>query len=262
MWGYSMRRIAMAALSVAGLSLVGIVAISAVMGTPASAADMSIKAPAPVPYNWTGFYLGGEVGGGWATDTVTHDAASTLFPNGFVDSSVHPSGVLGGIYGGYNYQINHLVLGIDGDYTWSHLSGTATETTPIFSFASTVHDNVNWIATVTGRIGYANDNWLFFAKAGGAWTGWSSNGTVINTAGALDTMSTSSTNRDGWTVGGGLEYGLGPHVSVKLEYDYVGLEVANFNLLVTKVSTGVVTAEPRSATSSLNMIKAGVDYRF
>jgi outer membrane immunogenic protein len=243
-------------------SLFGIAAIAALIGTPALAADMPLKAP-PVPYyNWSGFYVGAEGGGGWATETVTHITGTASFPAGSVDPATSQSGALGGIYGGYNFQINHIVLGVDGDYTWSHLGGWTTDPSTVNTNVAHIASNVDWIATATGRIGYANNNWLLFAKAGGAWTGWSGTSYVNTATGALFASSVASSNRDGWTVGGGVEYGIGPHMSVKLEYDYVGLSTTNFASTTTTVSSGAVTTEQRSATSSLNMVKAGVDYRF
>jgi len=67
--------------------------------------------------------------------------------------------------------------------------------------------------------------------------------------------------RDGWIVGGGFEYGVTEHVSFKLEYDYIGFQTANFT--TTDVSqTGVVTNPSKSATSSLNIFKGGLSFRY
>jgi outer membrane immunogenic protein len=230
-------------------------------------ADMPLKAPlAPVPYasyNWTGFYAGVEAGPSWGSEQVTRVDGGVAFPNGFTDSPVNLSGFLGGVYAGYNYQINQFVFGVDGDYTWADLTGSGSDASPLVA-GSVAHENVtvNWIATVTGRLGYAVNDWLLFVKGGGAWAGWSSGGDRTLASGAVTDSSSSSDNRDGWTVGGGFEYAFLPHASLKLEYDYVGLNTASYSSTVTTISNGHTTSEARTATWSLNIAKIGLGYKF
>jgi outer membrane immunogenic protein len=246
--------------------LVAGIAAAAFCGAPALAADMAVKAPPPPPavapaYNWTGFYVGGEFGGGWATSTTTDVTATGAFPAGFVHPPVNYSGALGGIYGGYNYQIDQFVIGIDGDYEWASLTATSTEAAAKVAASATSSDKISWVSTVTGRAGYAINNWLLFAKGGWAWAGFSVNGQGVTNAGVLVDTFTGSPTHNGWTLGAGVEWGFAAHWSAKLEYDYVGFNIANFNETSTSAA-GVVTVERKSATSSLNMVKAGVDYRF
>jgi outer membrane immunogenic protein len=242
-----------------------VVSIAALVAFPvasAFAADMPLKAP-PIPYaayNWTGFYIGGEAGGGWASETVTNVTGGTAFPAGFMHSTDF-SGALGGVYAGYNHQFNQFVLGIDGDYTWADLTGSTTDVSTVNGHVESTSSTIRWISTVTGRFGYANNNWLFFVKGGGAWSGFNGNGTQTTAGGAPVNTSTSSSTRDGWTIGGGVEWGLDAHWSAKLEYDYVNFATAGFNTAVT-TTAGAVSSETRSATSYLNMVKIGLDYRF
>jgi outer membrane immunogenic protein len=232
----------------------------------AAAADLPTKAPiyAPVLYSWTGFYIGGQAGGGWFDNQVTNGpnaADGTVnFPPGFVHNTAHGSGGLGGGYAGFNYQVNQIVVGIDGDYSWAHLTGSTSDIGPT-GFTNISNETVKWIATVTGRLGYAVNNWMFFGKAGGAWAGFSVNSATFNVAGVNTNNNTSSTTRNGWTVGTGVEWGFAPHWSTKLEYDYVKFTTANYNNTDTTVA-GVVTFPGRSATSNLSMVKLGVAYRF
>jgi outer membrane immunogenic protein len=236
----------------------------------AYAADLPTKAPAyapvaPMAYNWTGFYIGGQVGGGWASGQTTNVDGTASFPPGYVHNQVNYSGVLGGGYAGFNYQINQFVLGIDGDYSWSGLKGSVTDVSPTGNGATTQgNDKINWIATLTGRLGYAMNNWLFFGKAGGAWAGFSSTSASFNGAGANSANGTSSSTRSGWTIGTGVEWGFAPHWSTKLEYDYVKFSTASFSTTETSVLPvpGVVTSLGRNATSNLSMVKLGVAYRF
>ena len=235
----------------------------------ASAADLPTKAPvvtpvAPIAYDWTGFYVGGQIGGGWASSTATDIDGTTYFPAGFVDNATRDSGFLGGVYGGFKYQINQFVIGIDGDYSWADLTGSSTDNSPLVAGAYSHHDSkVNWIATLTGRLGYVPmANWMFFVKGGGAWAGFSGDSQSYTAAGVNTSNGLASSTRDGWTIGTGAEWGFAPHWSAKLEYDYVDFSTANYNSTDTKVSNGVVTTPARSATSYLNMVKLGAAYRF
>jgi outer membrane immunogenic protein len=246
------------------------VSILALSAMSANAADLPSKiytkaAPAVVAsYNWNGFYVGGEFGGGWFDNQVTNGPNASdgtiNFPPGFIHNTVHGSGWLGGGYGGYNYQISQFVFGVDGDYTWANLKGSNLDVGPT-GFTDLSTEKVRWIATVTGRAGYALNNWLFFAKAGGAWAGFNGISSTFNTAAANTNNDTNSQTRSGWTAGVGFEWGFAAHWSAKLEYDYVKLSTAYYNNTAVTVA-GVVTFPGRSATSDLNLLKAGLAYHF
>jgi outer membrane immunogenic protein len=251
--------------------LLGLTAIGALVATPAMAADlgMPVKAPpAPVvpAYSWTGFYIGGEIGGGWASETttiITQSSAHPGFPVGF-QTSRDLSGFLGGINAGYNYQINQFVIGVEGDYTWADVTGTSSDASPTTGDIATHADRMDWVATVTGRLGVVfNNNWLFYGKAGWAWAGFHDDSSTFNpTQTVLLDTSTSSTTRDGWTAGAGIEWGFAPGWSAKVEYDYVGFEGITHAITEVNAATGVVSFPLRSTTSNLSMVKGGVDYHF
>jgi outer membrane immunogenic protein len=224
---------------------------------------MPLKTPPQAPgpaFSWTGLYLGGEIGGGWATTQTTHVDGNAAFPAGWVNHPVHESGFLGGAYAGYNYQIGQYVVGIDGDYTGADLRGTGTDVGPT-GFVNTDHDRFNWIATVTGRIGYAVNSWLLYGKGGWAWSGYHSDANTF-LAGANVNNGAVSYTRDGWTLGLGTEYAFASHWSARLEYDYVGFRTQNFRVTDVAVAGGAVTTPARSATGNLNMLKGGIAYRF
>jgi outer membrane immunogenic protein len=244
------------------------VAVGALIGTPALAADMAVRGvpPAPFPnavYNWTGFYVGGELGGGWGSSTTTLVTnLGPAFPPGTVLQPIDFHGFLGGFYGGYNYQINQFVIGVDGDGTWAALNGFGTDVSTITGDIVQINERLNWIATATGRLGWAWNNWLFFAKGGWAWAGAEGNSTTTNPAGIILSFSTNEVTQNGWTVGGGIEWGVSPHVSFKLEYDFVKFETANFTSAENVVVLNTFRSLARSATSDLNMVKGGIAYRF
>src|SRR4051794_32941278 len=92
----------------------------ALVSAPAFAADLPMKAPpmaAPVAvYNWTGFYIGGHVGWGWTdVGSVQLAPGTAAFPTGTVYSGNNLSGFLGGVQGGFNWQVSpNIVLGVEG----------------------------------------------------------------------------------------------------------------------------------------------------
>jgi outer membrane immunogenic protein len=213
----------------------------------ASAENMATKAPPPTPaYNWNGFYFGGEIGGGWESNqaTRTDNSGAPNFPFGFVGPTGHLSGLLGGGYVGFNYQIDKFVIGIEGDYSWANLKASVTDV-GLTGGTANVTERVNWIATSAGRLGYVINNWMLFGKAGWAWDDFT---------GIASTNNNVSDTRNGWTIGTGVEWAFTRHWSAKLEYDYVKFNTIN------QISTNVAFHD--SATSSLNMMKLGVAYLF
>lgn len=241
-------------------ALLGFAALPVAAG---HAADMPMKAPpvAAAVYSWTGFYLGGEVGGGWSRSTTTNINPSGGFPAGFVNGPIDMSGVLGGGYAGYNYQINNIVLGIDGYYDGADLTGSGIDLSPTTGNISNKNEKMKWDAAITGRLGLTVNNWLFFVKGGWAWAGFSGNSVSVTPGGALVGSGTSSDTRNGGTVGVGVEYGFTPQWSAKLEYDYVKFQTASYTS--SNVSAAGVPSTPaHTATSDLNGLKAGVAYRF
>jgi outer membrane autotransporter protein len=218
----------------------------------AGAAELPVKAPpAPPPpaFSWTGFYLGGEVGGVWSTGHVTDD----LFG---IDVSSRHSGWIGGFDLGYNYQINNIVFGVEGNFDWTSLRVSGVAVVPPGTF--TVSANTDWVATATGRIGVAFNQILFmnqsllYVKGGGAW--------VRNTASIFDVttgfgLSGWNTN-DGWVAGVGMEWAFDPHWSAKLEYDYIGLNHWSFSGLT------VLPGDTFTATRDIQELKVGINYRF
>src|SRR4029079_10563054 len=108
------------------LLLAGALLGSALMGSMATAADLPIKAPQPmVVESWTGFYVGGYVGGAFGTsDWINVDDPRLV---GQADAHLKPSGFIGGGQAGYNYQINQLVVGIEAEGGWTNFSDTKNQ---------------------------------------------------------------------------------------------------------------------------------------
>jgi outer membrane immunogenic protein len=211
------------------------IAVLALLATSftAEAADMprSVYRPAPPPvayYNWTGLY--GGINGGYAW------GKSNLF--GTFDSS--PSGfVIGGTLG-YNYQIGSFVWGIEGDFDYANVKGD----TACLGFICETRSN--WLATVRGRVGYAFDRFLPYFTGGGAFSD-------IEVGVPLLGLNQSS-NRVGWTVGGGIEYAFLSSWTAKLEYLYVDLGRFDTTFTAPFVANNV--------DFKANVVRVGLNYKF
>jgi outer membrane immunogenic protein len=231
----TMRRGLFAVLALAGI---------ATFGGNASAADIirqpAYKAPPagvlPVAYDWTGFYIGGHVGYGWAEKNWTDSF-------GLFGISHDADGFLGGGQIGFNYQIGQFVLGVEGDFSWADINGGTT------ALGADFNTNVDWTSTLTGRFGVAFDRWLVYGKAGVAWARdvYSTNFYTFP-----GTVSVSDT-RFGWTVGAGVEYAFAPQWSAKLEYNYMdfGNEAVSF-------APGFAT----DIDQQVHAFKFGINYKF
>jgi outer membrane immunogenic protein len=195
---------------------------------------------APTIYNWTGFYIGGHAGGGFA-DSSWSD------PFTGASNSFSKSGFLGGGQVGANVQFNALVLGAEGDFSWTNLKGSGTD-----SIGNAINTNTDWTSTITGRVGVAFDRLLVYGKGGVAFAHDQSSLTDL----AGNTANTTLT-RTGWTAGGGLEYALDNHWSAKVEYDYLGFGSQPLNF--TTPVLGPVTS---NATLNVQEVKAGINFRF
>jgi outer membrane immunogenic protein len=200
----------------------------------ASAADLPRREAMPVKsavyvsplYNWTGFYVGINGGGGWGRSEFSAPISSGSF------------GTSGGLVGGtlgYNYQMGQAVFGIEGDLDWSSIGGN----TPCGVTSCEVRNN--WLSTVRGRLGYAVDRFMPYVTGGVAF------GDVkTSVAGIGDTRTT----KTGWTLGGGIEAAIAGPWTAKAEYLYVDLG-----------DTGTIVPGA-SANFHTNIVRAGLNYRF
>jgi outer membrane immunogenic protein len=222
---------------------------------PAGAAPAPPAFYRPHIYDWTGFYFGGHIGAGRQYNAYT-DTTTTLVPAGNVSSHAE-WGTVGGAQVGVNYQMTPVVVGLEG--TWSASSLTGFALTPSFIPSVQVRDTttVNWFATATGRVGYALDQLLLYAKGGAAWMRAGTTRDVLLSNVNVGTASLTDV-RTGWTAGAGLEWGITENLSAKLEYDYLDFGTKNYTY--TLVPIAVTT--PISIRSQTHMITAGLNYRF
>jgi len=244
--------------------LIAALAFTAALGTGAvSAADLAMrpytKAPAfaePL-YNWSGFYVGGHVGGAWTTQEWTNSANTTLFGDlspgqGFRQRG---SGFFGGGQMGYNWQANNYVFGLEG--TVSGLNAKGNVLNSVFGARDDQFSwRADWMATVTGRFGYAVTNNLFYVKGG--YAGVNNRLSVVDVVGVATGSGAQNQWHNGWTVGAGWEYGITQNWIVGLEYDYAGFEKMSYQLAGVAAGTYTFDARPRDIQSAV----ARVSYKF
>jgi outer membrane immunogenic protein len=221
-------------------------AVLAALAGPAFAADMparpSAKAPAytapAVVYNWTGFYIGGHLGGAFAGDNNLQSNDARF---------------LGGVQAGFDYQFApNWVLGAEAQYSW--LSGGGNNNGLLFPAGTLVTGRTaNQIGSVTGRFGYTWGPALLYAKGGYAWREGNNIGMTV--AGVPQPFTTTGNSKDGYTVGAGLEYLFAPNWSAKAEYQY-------YNFGNTTVTTGPADTLGTRFRNDEHSVKVGVNYRF
>jgi outer membrane immunogenic protein len=211
------------------------------LGTRAFAADMPppegpppMVAPVAVaPYNWSGFYFGGNVGFGFAT------ASSTVLG---VTGNETLTGIIGGVQAGANYQFGPAVVGIEADFEGSAQRNSTT------SFGVNVTDTIPWIGTVRGRLGFAADRFLVYGTAGAGWGSFDTNVTVPGLGAA-----TFSQSHVALVAGGGVEFGITNNVTARVEYLYA--DTGNINL--ASVAGINVTGRVQD-----NLVRVGANLKF
>jgi outer membrane immunogenic protein len=224
----------------------------------ANAAELPVPAPIvaapppPPPYNWTGFYLGANLGAGWKNGNLTDSVFGVNW------SANKNATFVGGGQVGFNYQFNRVVVGIEADFDWfANDNNSATVT----AFGTAVRDSNNdrWLTTLTGRLGFAWDRVLFYGKGGGAWIS-SNNFSVTNVATGSSVSIVNNNTIMGWTAGAGIEWAFANNWTARVEYDYVGLQDNSFTVPVTFPVVGgdVFTTHNRN----IQMVTVGINYLF
>jgi outer membrane immunogenic protein len=245
----------------------------------ANAADLPIKAPiykaAPMAvYNWGGWYVGGNVGYGWGTNS---DPDVTFFDGsgigvapyfafgGNVMPNVQQKGVLGGLQLGYNWMLTpNFVAGLVADIQASGMKASGSNVvTPCLSCATSTQTNsveTDWFGTFRAKLGLAQNNWLFYATGGLAYGQVKSSGIWAANIGVNYAGSVSST-RAGWAAGAGVDYGLTPNWTVGVEYLYVDLGRVSYTDVSTN-GTAPLTTFTISNRATANIARATLNYKF
>ena len=225
-------------------------------GTASYAADLPRRQPPPTPvvvapyYNWTGCYVGGNIGGAFGDASVS-GGGGTVSGNG--------SGFAGGGQIGCDYQFSGgWVIGFRDMFDWTSNSHSGTFAAgsfgaPLAGTQAVANFNNQWFDTLTARIGYAvQPSWLLYFQGGAAWGHTSANVTYAGVQ-----YGQTSQTRTGWTVGGGVEWMFAPHWTAFLEGNYM-----DFGSTSGSVTGAGGVVYPVSAKATETTVLLGVNYRF
>ena len=195
-------------------------------------------------YNWTGIYLG--LNGGY---TFGQSTPMSLYSDSFTAFDYDASGFLGGLTAGAQIQSGHTVIGLEADIDWANITGSGRGTilnNSVLVGTASLSSTVNSISTLRTRIGYADNNWLYFLTGGIAVTNEESTltgATFVCGSGGVTPPCTSPTDLHlGLAAGAGVEYGITENLSAKAEYIWVGAGAGN--------------------TLKENMLRVGANWRF
>jgi outer membrane immunogenic protein len=203
----------------------------------ANAADlpqpMYTKAPpiATPYYNWTGFYVGINGGGGWGR--TNWDSLGGFDTSG---------GMVGGTIG-YNWQTGPWVLGLEGDIDWADIKGNTAIAVCARGNCTTQN---NWLGTARGRVGYSFDRWMPYITGGAAF------GDVEATHPGFTGLTSTQL---GWTVGGGVEFAVMNNLTAKVEFLHYDLGSFQCGLNCN----GVVSD---NVNFNANVVRGGLNWRF
>lgn len=269
---------------------------------PAFAADlapvrMPLKAPPVVarPFSWTGCYVGGHLGAGWShanfidpqnLGTAGGVPAGLFAPTGAGVGIDQGAGFVGGGQIGCDYQFaTNWVIGLAGDFSWTNINGSTSDPfaflggDPLFGgkagVPATLRDQTEWLASVTGRVGYAWDRWMLYGKGGVAWEhsrdsigpvvawGTSLANSCFAFAAGTACNATGTDTEAGWTVGVGITWAFADNWSAGIEYDHYGFVNHSVTLTAPAVSGGFGPGSaPITVNQNIDAVKVTLDYRF
>jgi outer membrane immunogenic protein len=240
-------------------------------------------------YNWSGYYIGGHIGGGW-TDTAFSDSSdySTLnnccilisqtnMPSAASDAA--GSGLVGGMQAGWMYQLRRIVVGADVDFSGTTLkAGGGNIYSPAPGFGGFANESygvrADWTSTATAVMGFARDSWMIYSKAGAAVAenryslAISGVGSVFGPTAPFAFASSTSDIVYGWTAGAGVKWGISDNWFVSAEYDFLdfGSKTENlpgtFSVAPASIyGTTAATFHP-SFNPTVSEVKIGLNYKF
>jgi outer membrane immunogenic protein len=228
--------------------------------------------------NWTGLYFGVHAGYGWSNTDVdlSHSTGAIFYNDPFVPdhgSLKSSSGFIGGLQTGYNYQIDRVVVGLEADFSWSNLEDDGTFTTPKGSQWH-IKSQLDDFGTMRGRLGFlAHPGLLIHGTGGLAWGQFNVHQATTFVLGsgcsplgspACEGGRTSGTfDQLGFAVGGGAEWMLSPHWTLKGEYLFMDFGKEYYALPGTTTPGGSTPyVETFAAQQQMQVIRAGLNYKF
>lgn len=225
-------------------------------------------------YQWSHAETNLEPTGYWTTrsDAFARSSVQTLREGGSRD--LNPEGYPLGLQGGYNYQINNYVFGIEADFDYAGLhknnqTGYAVLAPGLSSDTVMFKESVrnNWTSTLRARFGYSTDKFLGYVTGGLAYGNYrvSSSYTIYESPTYYSATASSSKNLLGWVLGAGLEYSLTKHWALRGEYLYFKYQNLNMNSLVAGTpSVEAMGYTNHHSITNINSqtLRVGINYRF
>ena len=237
--------------------------LTAVAIAPALAADLPARTPAyakapaivePI-YNWSGFYIGINGGGGSSRDCWSINNAVGVAVPSTAEGCHNATGALVGGQAGYRWQMTNWVFGLEAQGDWADLKGSNVSqlTAPFAVFNN--NSKINAIGLFTGQVGYGWNNVLWYGKGGAAVTHDKYNGDILGT-----TFDTASETRWGGVIGTGIEIGFAPSWSVAFEYNH--LFMGSHNVSFNATALGGISTRTDSIKQDVDMGTVRVNYTF
>jgi outer membrane immunogenic protein len=255
--------------------IVGAVMVTAALTAPGWAADLGArtftKAPVVAPVsNWSGLYIGGNLGYGWGDGNTDFSFLPTPEQFRFSNASLRArsTGVIGGAQAGYNGQIGSLVTGLEADIQGSGIKGSVSAAPTILGTSLPTTDGtlissepkLSWFGTVRGRLGVTvTPELLLYGTGGLAYGHVDASANYLEGGDPLAAPASVSKTKVGWTAGAGAEWMFAHNWSAKLEYLYLdlGTESAIGDFTPVEVAKVGYTWHTRE-----NITRVGVNYHF
>lgn len=266
-------------------------------GAASAALMLSAGAPALAQsptINWTGFYTGVHAGAAWghANAATSNDCSAPIIPGYFCSPTagaanaaavsasgtgkMSETGFNGGFQAGYNWQASQFVFGVEGDIGFFRLNGSRQHggaypvggfvvVSPADSYLMGSSFETDWLATYRGRLGWTVDNVLFYVTGGGASTrlqtslSFSDN----NFGGGASANGSTSKIKNGWVVGGGIEWMMNQSWTVRAEYLHVDFgRVTTSTSITLGAGAGYSQGISTSTKFDADIVRLGLNYKF
>jgi outer membrane immunogenic protein len=239
----------------------GVAASTTLIVVPALAADMPVKAPTPaavVAYNWTGLYVGANIG--WVSENESWTYTNPV-PNSPPTNSLHNINASDGIFGGHigaQYQFNQFVIGAEAAI--SHpMQGTwgTSGTQCVSTIGSQCQARANTLLTAGGRLGWAWNRWLLFASGG-----WAQLDIETQELTAPPIVFDHTEHRhNGSYIGGGVEYAWTDHLILGIEYQHVEVDSA-FHLSSADLTPSPPGVNGRNVSGSEDIVRGRISFKW
>jgi outer membrane immunogenic protein len=235
-------------------------------------AGLTPALPAASTDGWSGFYLGGDLGGSWKRTTgaftpLPSPAAFFALPLSGTDDG---SSVIGGLHGGYNWQLaESWLMGIEADWSFARAGGSFTQPLSFFpagpaiaGTAVTLSSRLDWVSSLRGRFGYlVTPALLAYATGGVAWARINYGASTIDSSSGYNASASVSDTPTGYAVGGGLEWAVTNHWFARAEYLFYRFNNSPSVIAPAAGFAGFPSGFSWNGTS-LSVARAGLSYKF